>query len=352
MNINDKLKMSADVFGKANLEGQTVKDSAIAVSDSQYGQVDVRFPDGSVVTIPTIAPVEAGENVDVIIREGVATCLGASGWGDGVQQIAEDAYIAASEAAATAAYVTRVETGDDAGVHVHENEDNYNIGGDFWINPNLAQIKKNGQMMAEFSENGAKFCGGKTHLETRDNIQHPRYAGFAFHSGNPANGGYVQIEAEVDATDPDVSYFRTWIKNDTGSADLLLPISGRPTLNGQEFAYISDIPEIPEPPSFEPVLLWSGNWNSGSITVPNFTDYHRYIVYVGTENVPLEASRTDTHNRVVASASYSTSTPYLYIYTGSFSYSGNVLTYLHAAYSRLDNHAITKQAITEIWGVL
>lgn len=354
-NTADQGRSSSVISVKAAADSSDGTVSVI-IGESEYddqGREIVSLEDVT-VEVPIIGGAKEGDDVLLNIVNGNPVAVGAAGWG------------ATVEGGAESAYVTHVQTGDEAGLHVHENETSYNTGGDFWINPNLTQIRNNGQMVAQFAKNGALFCEGNAAIFANVNPN----SVIAHFEGQYLGQNYsrlAEVKTLVDTSDASLSGSTVEINASAGSIDsqeqnisslFIYSSSDRPAFSrtvsgeGSTFEQLAFVSDIPAPPSFEPVLLWSGSWQSGSITVPNFTDYHRYIIYIGSENVPLEASRTDTHNRVVASASYSTSTPYLYIYTGSFSYSDDVLTYLHAAYSRLDNHAITKQAITQIWGVI
>lgn len=149
----------ADVLFPSDNEPSSSSFNVTAQGDSSNGLVSVEN-DGDVVAIPIIGSASAGDELPVLNVGGVPIAIAADGWGDQLSSDVQQALTDAAQAAATTAYLTPVQSGADAGLHVHEDETGYNTGGDFWINPNLTQIRNNGQMVAQFAKNGALFCEG------------------------------------------------------------------------------------------------------------------------------------------------------------------------------------------------
>lgn len=352
----------ADVLFPSDNEPSSSSFNVTAQGDSSNGLVSVEN-DGDVVAIPIIGSASAGDELPVLNIGGVPTAIATDGWGDQLSSDVRQARADAAQAAAATAYVTHIESGDDAGVHVHENADDYNTGGDFWINPVFAAIRKAGVRVAKFAEDLVELCSGAGIIDYyQDNGIHKMRVFSNYinpYTGYPTKAGMAVLQRFAQFISVTTSELFAENYDNSGnvqfSTHFRVSAGDRPTVEmtttGSQGTQTTT-ETVATLDDFKPVLLWSGNWNSGQITVPDFEKYHRYIIYVGSENVPLEASRTDAHNRVIGSAVYATSTPICYMYSAAFSYSGNVLSYIHAAYSRLDTHAITKQAITEIWGVV
>ena len=85
--------------------------TAVAAADSDEGEVAIQLPDQTVVTVPTLAPVTAGEPVIVELQNTKAVVVGKPGWGDALRRedmdiradltVAEDSITALVEATAS-----------------------------------------------------------------------------------------------------------------------------------------------------------------------------------------------------------------------------------------------------------
>lgn len=102
-------------------------------------------------------------------------------------------------------------------------------------------------------------------------------------------------------------------------------------------------------------LLWSGNWTSGSITVPNTSNYRIFLVIQGGQVV--QCIRRFTGLYIDGSAIIGATNGSQFIKSFSASINGNTWTYRWAneiTHTPSSNHstATTGQAITEIYGLL
>lgn len=100
--------------------------------------------------------------------------------------------------------------------------------------------------------------------------------------------------------------------------------------------------------------LWSGNWSSGSITVPNTSNYRLFKIGMSGLGTAMIAVRHDPHIRGIGG--YSTDEPRVTTYQFSATYSGNVWTLVACnsiVHEKSGGHSgITERVITSIVGVV
>lgn len=98
-------------------------------------------------------------------------------------------------------------------------------------------------------------------------------------------------------------------------------------------------------------LLWEGNWGSGSITVPGFSNYRLFVVYPEDSSTPVYASAHSTYFRGVGGAAVSASATPGQQFTVYFNATcnGEVLTYIVCNYS--SSPTVTR-GIRAIYGLL
>lgn len=105
--------------------------------------------------------------------------------------------------------------------------------------------------------------------------------------------------------------------------------------------------------SFLGQALWSGTWNSGSITVEGFANYHLFEIQLGTQikciGIRFNASLVQFYGMSAHDTLFNT-------YAGTFSVSGNTLTWGRAnglSHTVSGNHsALYTYSITQINGII
>lgn len=166
MRLAQRLKVLVSQDGGSASGNQII--NARAASDSSGGLVSVIIGEPEydeqgrevvsledvTVEVPVIGGATEGDDVLVSLVNGNPVAVGAGGWGASVQAMAQAAMTAT-------AYLTPVEEGPEAGLHVHEDRDDYNSGFDFWINPAGAAIRNNGETVATFGPSSTTLCGGR-----------------------------------------------------------------------------------------------------------------------------------------------------------------------------------------------
>ena len=101
--------------------------------------------------------------------------------------------------------------------------------------------------------------------------------------------------------------------------------------------------------------LWSGSWSSGSITVPNTSDYTMFLIGVSGHGTWIPAFEQD-ENYVRGMGGYVNATPTDYSYQFGATLSGNTWTYVYSDYlyhgSGSTHGTRSKTTISSIWGVI
>lgn len=102
----------------------------------------------------------------------------------------------------------------------------------------------------------------------------------------------------------------------------------------------------------DPRLLWSGSWDSGSITVPGFSGYTTFLVRLTTVSALLYATR---YLSVLRGSSHFPDSDRVRGYYLTASYSGDVLTHvnsLEVGHKYSGNHtSVTNRGVSHIWGL-
>ena len=147
--LSSKLDLASALFGKRQKIGtNTVKGTVQA--DSSSGSVSVKIgeveydEDGNIITpeadliatIPIIGSASTGDEVTIITQDGTPTAIAAPGWGDSIEEKTQ--------------YITFVDTGADAGLHIHEDESSYNTDGDLHLTSGGLEIRDSGTVVADF----------------------------------------------------------------------------------------------------------------------------------------------------------------------------------------------------------
>ena len=105
--------------------------------------------------------------------------------------------------------------------------------------------------------------------------------------------------------------------------------------------------------SFRGALLWSGSWSSGSITVPNYTDYRAYLINMDGVGSSILAIRSASFLRGIGGYGAS---DVLYTYQLGVTSNGNTLTWGNCNMLRHNpssNHgAFTIYNVSEIIGLI
>ena len=153
--LDTKLELAKALFGKQRRDGKTLGGTSTikgtVMADSSDGSVSVMVgePDGSTTAadltadMPIIGSATTGDEVDIIVQDGIPTAIAAPGWGDSIEGKVQ--------------YITFVSTPPDAGLHIHENATSYNTAGDLWLNSGAVEIRDNGTTTASFSTAGLEF---------------------------------------------------------------------------------------------------------------------------------------------------------------------------------------------------
>ena len=97
-------------------------------------------------------------------------------------------------------------------------------------------------------------------------------------------------------------------------------------------------------------LLWSGNLNSGSISVPGLDDYRLFAITLEGEIATLIGYATAAS--LSAGALAITGTPSMFAVAARLTRDGNRLTYVYAGSMNIAGTAITAKAITRIIGII
>lgn len=159
VNLDTKLELAQWLQGGAG-EGRTlgggtstIKGTVVADSADGTVQVMVGEPDGSTTAadltaeLPIIGSASTGDEVTIIVQDGIPTAIAAPGWGDNIK--------------ADLQYMTFEPSGTYPGLHIHENATNYNLNGDLWLNSGAIELRDNGSMIAEFAGDSVQVLGGR-----------------------------------------------------------------------------------------------------------------------------------------------------------------------------------------------
>ena len=99
-------------------------------------------------------------------------------------------------------------------------------------------------------------------------------------------------------------------------------------------------------------LLWSGNLNSGSISVPGLDDYRLFAIKLAGEVSTLIGYSAPNDAYLIASIVDITSTPTMYAVSARLSRNGNNLTYEYAGSINVAGTSIGSKTITGIYGII
>lgn len=99
-------------------------------------------------------------------------------------------------------------------------------------------------------------------------------------------------------------------------------------------------------------LLWSGNLDSGSITVPGLGDYRLFAVKLAGEASTLVGYSAPTDAYLVAGMLDMSATPTMFAVSARMTRSGNNLTYVSAGSINVAGTSIGTKAITAIYGII
>lgn len=169
-NLSNRMALASALFGRDATNDQSATTVTGTVqSDSSNGTVSVLIGDPSevvdpselVASVPIIGAAKTGDEVQIIVQDGVPTAIGAPGWGD---------YIEANMGGSQ--YVTHEETGPRAGLHVHDDPEDVDAGGDLWMTSAKLMLRRLGVTLATFADNLIELginsvnavislCGGK-----------------------------------------------------------------------------------------------------------------------------------------------------------------------------------------------
>ena len=152
--LGTKLDLARSLFAPVPTQSTaTVKGTVMA--DSSGGSVSVKIgeveydEDGNIIvpesdliaTIPIIGSATTGDEVTVIVEDGSPTAIAAPGWGDEIAAGVEKTQ-----------YITYVQSGTDAGLHIHEDASDYNTDGDLYLTSGGLAIRDSGVELATFSD--------------------------------------------------------------------------------------------------------------------------------------------------------------------------------------------------------
>lgn len=176
------------------------------------------------------------------------------------------------------------------------------------------------------------------------------------------NGNLYEFTAvPTEVTQAGTPFSATWMNHiEQGIADAV-PSEEKGTANGiatldasgklTQMPTASDVGAVAT--SFLGQTLWSGTWNSGSITVEGFANYHLFEIQLGTQikciGIRFSASLVQFYGMSAHDALMNT-------YAGTFSVSGNTLTWGRAnglSHTVSGNHsALYTYSITQINGII
>ena len=156
--LGTKLDLARSLFAPAPTQSTaTIKGTVMA--DSSGGSVSVKIgeveydDDGNIIvpeseliaTIPIIGSASTGDEVTVIVEDGSPTAIAAPGWGDSIEEKTQ--------------HITFEDSGDYAGLHIHENASDYTIGSDLYLNSNVGlNLMIDEDLIAQFSPSGIYFA--------------------------------------------------------------------------------------------------------------------------------------------------------------------------------------------------
>lgn len=99
-------------------------------------------------------------------------------------------------------------------------------------------------------------------------------------------------------------------------------------------------------------LLWQGNWSSGTIYVPGFSNYRFFVLRHSDSNIMLYAFRAITEQlEIRASGLQISNTPNIFTYALSFSFEGDNLTWIVGKYGNIYGANLYDITISEIYGI-
>lgn len=155
--LKTELELAQRMFGQSTGGGlgQGVRRiSATATADSADGTVELDVG-GETVEVPVVGHVSSGDEVSVLVEDGVAYAIGTDGWGDAVQTTASSA-----EAIATA--VNQHVWTDTSGVHVTEQDQDDTTGANVLLNSQGLLLRDGTDDLAAFASGGVEFYDGST----------------------------------------------------------------------------------------------------------------------------------------------------------------------------------------------
>ena len=165
MNLNKQMELADAIFGKPAQTGME-RVTATATADSSSGSVNVVFDDGTDLDIEVTGAVQSGDTVIIDLQDGKPVGAGSVGWGDRVQQIAEDADVIATA-------VNQHFWDDTNGAHVTEvpqdewtdpADPNYHTGRDITLNSNGILLRKDYANLASFTPTAVSFFDGSNNV--------------------------------------------------------------------------------------------------------------------------------------------------------------------------------------------
>lgn len=82
-NLSQKMQLAKSMFGKET-ETAAKRVYGTATSDSSGGMVDVQIGGGDSISLPTVGRVETGDDVLVLVQDGIPSVIGSKGSGDAI----------------------------------------------------------------------------------------------------------------------------------------------------------------------------------------------------------------------------------------------------------------------------